>query len=167
MRNFNDLEDGVKQLYHEKLIECSTKFGGVNFFLQMVEALRKNKPHPLIASNCDFRFPLGYIRWNKVLFQDKVTLIIKLRSKDCYNENVLPTKGDKNYKNIYNLICTLKPIIFSIKRKNLSDGEGFECTVFDIIDDKTTKLNPVFDVLFFWHIDMIRKAFNYKSSVED
>jgi len=161
--NFNNLDDTAKQLYHDKLLECADSYGGVNFFLQLVEALRATKPHPLIEKNCNFYFSLGSIKWNKVIFKDKLTLLLTARSSESKNNNLLPSPNDKSYKSVMNLIRTLKPIKFVVKPKNIKDGEGFALQPFEIINDNVTRLNPLFDALFFSSIDTVRQILTYKS----
>lgn len=160
MCDFNKLDTITKQKYHEELLKCANAFGGKNFFLQLLEAIRATKPHPLTAKNSQFRFPLGKIEWNKVIFQDKLSLLLKVRLSE--NENLLITKDEKSHKNVLNLVRTLKPIEFIIKPKNSKDGEGFTIHPFDVIDEKTTHLNLVFDAIFFCAIDSVKRALNYE-----
>ena len=61
MCDFNTLTDEEKKLHHEKLLRCANNFGGKNFFLQLLEAIRETKPHPLIAGNSEFSIELGTI----------------------------------------------------------------------------------------------------------
>ena len=162
MCDFNNLDDAAKQAYHEQLMACADAFGGKNFFLQLLEAIRRTKPHPLIAKNSEFKFSRGTVVWNKVIFNDKITLLTKIRTSEGERGNLLPDEKDKSYKNVLNLVRTLKPIKFEIKPKNRKDGDGFSVTPFDMIDEKTTRLNPVFDAIFFCAIDTVKKVLNYE-----
>lgn len=162
MCDFNSLSDSAKQAYHEQLSEYADAFGGTNFFLQLLEAIRKTKPHPLIAKNCEFKFSRGTVKWNKVIFKDKITLLMKIRILENEHGNLLPDAKDKSYKSILNLLRTLKPILFDVKPKNRNDGDGFSLHPFDIIDENTTRINPVFDALFFCSVDTIRKILTYQ-----
>lgn len=159
MCNFNNMDDDAKQTYHEQLTACADAFGGKNFFLQLLEAIRKTKPHPLMAKNCEFRFPLGSIRWGKVIFKDKITLLMKVRVDENETGNLLPDKEDKSYKNVLNLVRTLKPITFELKSK---EEAGFTIHPFDIVDDMTTRLNPLFDSIFFCSVETVKKGLNYE-----
>lgn len=162
MCDFNNLDDDAKAMYHKQLIECADAFGGTNFFLQLLEAMRKIKPHPLLAKHSEFKFSRGTVRWDKVIFKDKLSLLLKVRIHESENENFLPSKDDKSYKNVMNLVRTLSPIEFEVKPKNLGDGDGFVVRAFDKIDDETTRLNPIFDALFFCSVDTIKKVLAYK-----
>ena len=163
MSIFESFDNETKLYYHEQLLKAAIAFGGVNFFLQLVEAIRKVKPNLLSSNTKELVFPLGYLRWNKVIFLDKVTLLSKSRFYYYKTFNLLPPQDDKNYKNAYNLVCVLKPLEFSVKRKNLKDGEGFSFCPIEMIDEHTSKLNPIFDALFFCPLDMIKEALSYKA----
>ena len=162
MCDFNALTDEEKRLHHQKLLQCANAFGGKNFFLQLLEAIRETKTHPLVAGNSEFNIELGSIKWNKVIFNDKLQLLIKARVNESKQDNLLPAKEEKNYKKVLNVVRTLKPIIFHVKPANKEDGSGFFFQAFDIIDENTTKLNPVFDALFFCSVDTVKKVLNYE-----
>ena len=162
MCNFNTLTDEEKKQHHEKLLQCATSFGGKNFFLHLLEAIRETKPHPLTAGNMSFDIELGGISWNKSIFNDKLQVLLKARKNESNQDNLLPEKNEKNYKKILNVVRTLKPIVFQVKPANHEDGSGFFFQAFDIIDENKTKLNPVFDAMFFCSVDTVKKVLNYE-----
>jgi len=162
MCDFNLLSDEEKQLHHETLLGCANNFGGKNFFLHLLEAIRETKPHPLTAGNMAFDIELGGISWNKVIFNDKLQLLLKARKNESKQDNFLPNKEEKNYKKILNVVRTLKPIVFHVKPANPEDGTGFFFQAFDVIDENKTKLNPLFDALFFCSVDTVKKLLNYE-----
>ena len=162
MCDFNALTDEEKRLHHQKLLQCANAFGGKNFFLQLLEAIRETKSHPLVAGNSEFNIELGTIKWNKVIFNDKLQLLLKARVNEGKQDNLLPAKEEKNYKKVLNVVRTLKPIVFHVTPANEEDGSGFFFQPFDIIDENTTKLNPVFDALFFCSVDTVKKVLNYE-----
>jgi len=161
MCDFNTLSDEEKKLHHEKLLSCANNFGGKNFFLQLLEAIRGTKPHPLTSGTMSFDIELGTINWNKVIFNDKIQLLLKARKNESNQDNLLPKKDEKNYKKILNVIRTLKPVVFHVKPADPEDGSGFFFQAFDVIDENKTKLNPVFDALFFCSVDTVKKVLNY------
>ena len=163
MCNFNALSIEEKSLYHHKILECANSFGGKNFFLHLLESIRETKPHPIISANSRFEMELGVIKWNKVIFNDKLQLLLKARIKESEQGNFLPNIGDKNYKKILNIVRTLKPVVFQVTPNDMSQGNSFLVQPFDIIDENTTKLNPIFDALFFCSVDNIKKALNYEA----
>jgi hypothetical protein len=165
MCDFNTLTDEEKKLHHEKLLQCANNFGGKNFFLQLLEAIRETKPHPLTAANSEFKIGLGTVKWNKVIFNDKLQLLLKARVKESEQDNFLPDPNEKNYKKILNVVRTLKPIVFHVQPAHSEDGPGFFFQPFDTIDDNKTKLNPVFDAIFFCSVETVKKVLNYSPKV--
>lgn len=161
MCDFNNLDDSEKEKFHLMMMDCAEKFGGVNFFLQLLEAIRKHDTHPLIAKHSEFKFSRGNIRWEKVIFKDKLSLLFKVRVNESERGNLLPPKDDKTYKNVMNLIRTLAPVEFTVMPKNANDGEGFSFKPFDRKDDETTLLNPIFDAMFFCSVDTVKKVLAY------
>jgi len=162
MCDFKNLDEDSKIKYHLELTKCANSFGGQNFFLQLLEEIRATKPHPLTSKHSDFRFHLGTIKWKKVIFNDKIELLIKTRINETKRGNFLPKKSDKSYKSVLNLVRTLKPIEFTIKPLHREDGSGFKTVAFDIVNDDVTKLNPIFDAVFFCSIDTIKKILNHR-----
>ena len=162
MCDFNNLTDEEKLHYHTLLTTAANNYGGINFFLQLLEAVREPSPHALTSRHQDFLFDLGDIRWGKTIFNDKILLIEKLRKEKNEDDNLLKNKEGKEYKKTINLIKTLSPITFSVRPARRDDGEGFDFKAFDKVDEETTKLNPIFEALFFCSINTIKKILNYK-----
>ena len=162
MCDFNNLDSAQKSAYHDQLAGCAEAFGGVNYFLQLLEAIRKTKPHPLSAKHCEFRFSRGIVKWEKVIFKDKLTLLNNIRVTEREDGNLLPDREDKSYKKVLNLLRTIQPIEFTVMPKNNKDGEGFTFHAFDIIDKETTRINPVFDAIFFCSVDTVKKILTYR-----
>ena len=162
MCDFHNLTDEEKRHYHTILLEAAEKFGGKNFFLHLLEAIRETSPHPLIASNRTFTMELGEIKWNKVIFKDKLQLLQKIRTSESERQNLLPDKDAANYKKVLNLVRTLKPIVFHVKPAHKEQGPGFFFQPFEVIDAQTTRLNPLFDALFFCAIGTVKKLLNYE-----
>ena len=165
--NFDILDDNEKRRRHNELLACVNSYGGANYFLQLVEALRATKPHPLINKNREFYFALGGVKWNKVIFKDKLTLLLDARQHESKNNNLLPPKEDKNYKKVLNLVRALGSVEFVVKPKNIKHGDGFSLRPFDVISDDVTKLNPIFDNLFFSSVNTIKKVLSYEPRNEE
>jgi len=161
MCDFNNLDSAAKTAYHNQLLKHAEAFGGVNYFLQLLEAIRKTKPHPLTAKHCEFRFSRGLVKWEKVIFKDKLTLLTAIRVNENKDGNLIPDAEDKSFKKVMNLLRTMQPIEFSVMPKNNKDGEGFTFHAFDIVDKETTKINPIFDAVFFCSVDTIKKVLTY------
>ncbi len=165
MCDFNALSDEEKILYHEQLLTAANNFGGKNFFLLLLEAIRETKPHPLTHGHMAFDLDIGSITWNKVIYKDKLDLLLKARKHESSQDNLLPQKDEKNYKKILNVVRTLKPIVFHVKPENPEDGSGFFFQAFDLIDEEKTKLNPLFDAIFFCSVDTVKKVLNFTPKV--
>ena len=166
MCDFSNITDEQKRHYHKILLDAAESFGGKNFFLQLLETVRETSPHPLIAANREFNLALGSVKWNKVIFRDKLQLLEKARRKESEQNNLLPDKEEKSYKRVLNLVRTLKPIVFTVRPKRKEDGTGFMFQPFDIIDEETTRLNPLFDAIFFCSIGTVKKLLNYEPKGE-
>ena len=115
MTDYNSLDDETKEHLRKQINDCAQSLGGKNYFLQLLEAIRAEHHHPLMAKDLSFRFNHGIVKWKKVIFKDKVQLLIKLLKNSEINENLMPKKGDKNYKTIMNLLRTLGPMKFKIR----------------------------------------------------
>jgi len=160
MCDFSTLSEDEKKLHRQKLLQCAENFGGKNFFLHLLEAIRETKPHPLTAKNCEFTMDFGTVSWNKSIFADKLQLLLRARTNERKQDNLLPEKDAKNYKKVLNLVRALKPIVFHVKPARKEDGIGFFLQAFDVIDTDTTKLNPVFDALFFCSVEAVKSILN-------
>ncbi len=163
MCDFNSLSDEEKEQYCEQLNNYAKSIGGVNFFLQLLEAIRETKPHPLISANREFTVGVAKVKWNKVIFNDKLQLLIKARTDRNKQGNLLPKIDTKGYKKVLNLLRTMKPIVFTVKPAHREDGDGFMFQPFEIVSETSTKLTPIFDMLFFCSVDNTKKILNYKS----
>ena len=159
MTNYDSLDHGKKQDLKNQLIKYATLFGGKNHFLCLIEALRLAHPHPLMAKGACFRFNKGIIKWEKVIFKEKVNLLITLIRDNDRNNNLMPKEGDRNYKTIINLLRTIGPMKFEVRPKNSKDGDGFILRPIEIIDNNTCRINFMFEVLFILPIQLIKKIF--------
>ena len=162
MFNFNNLSPEKKETLHQQLTTCANNFGGQNFFLQLCEEIREAKAHPLCSRHQDFLSEFGTIRWGKIIFNDKVQLIEKIRQNRKESANILPSQGDKSHKKVLNLVRTLAPLTFSVRPSLRDSGEGFDFPAFNQLDDKTITLNPIFEALFFANIETVKKILTYK-----
>ena len=159
MINYDSLDNGKKQDLNNQLIKAAASFGGKNHFLCLIEALRLAHPHPLMAKGACFRFNKGIIKWQKVIFKEKVNLLTTLIRDNDRNNNLMPKDGDRNYKTVMNLLRTIGPMKFEIRPKNSKDGDGFTLSPIEIIDKNTCEINFMFEVLFFLPIQLIKKMF--------
>ncbi len=158
MFDYNSLDEMAKRDFKKHLEECAKAIGGKNYFLQLVESIRDTRPHPLMAKNARFQFSQGNVKWQKVIYKDKVHLLIKILKDNRNTGNLMPKKKDKGYKTVLNLLRTLGPMEFEIRPKNSKDGEGFILHPFDMVDKNTTLLNYMFDAVFFLPLHIVKNA---------
>jgi hypothetical protein len=159
MTNYNSLDDITKERLRKQINECAQSLGGKNYFLQLLEAIRAEHHHPLMAKDLSFRFNHGIVKWKKIIFKDKIHLLIKLLKNSEINGNIMPKKGEKNYKAIMNLLRTLSPMKFKIQPKNSNDGDGYVLHPIDIIDENNSQINFMFEVVFFLPLYIVKKVF--------
>ncbi|MBT3478451.1 MAG: hypothetical protein HOA15_01580 [Candidatus Marinimicrobia bacterium] len=159
MINYNSLDDLTKQNFKKEINDCALAIGGKHHFLHLLEEIRKENPHPLISKKLSFRFSYGTVKWGKVIFKDKVDLLIEITKDRQNNTNLMPEKGSRDYKTNMNFLRTLGPMIFEIRPKNNKDGDGFDLHPFDIIDEDTSHLSFMFDVVFFLPISIVKQIF--------
>lgn len=146
---------------HSQLNQCAEAMGGKNFFLTMLEAIREAKFNLLSDKNCLFPCETGQIKWNKVIFLDKVELLLKIYTENS-DGNLLPDEKEKGHKSVTNMLRALKPIEFTVKPKNRKDGEGFSFKMIEIADDGTTRIDPIFEVLFLKKMGQAKSLLNDK-----
>lgn len=140
------------------LHECADSIGGKNFFLTLAETIRTTREGIMVSEKKQINYTSGTMTWNKTLHADNWRLLIesaKVRTKDG---NILLSSEDKRHKNILNMIRTLKPLTFTVKPNNSEDGEGFSFTALDIVDEKTTRVSPLFKAMFVMPIEVLKKS---------
>ncbi len=165
MCNFNKQNEETKILLHLFMTKAAENVGGVNYLLALLEAMKSKKPHALCEKNTQVASNNSIIKWNKVVFKDKVDLIQGLldqhKSSENQNFNILTEENQKKRKNIINMTRALAPIEFIVTPQNLNDGGGFNFKVFDTMSDDTVTLNPIFIAMFFCSTEFTKKALKY------
>ncbi len=161
MCDFDGLSEEEKINYHNQISKSAASFGGDNLFLQLVEAIRNTNPHPLTAKDAEFKFESGTVKWNKVIFKDKLDLLMKIRPNEGENDTLILDKEDKRYKKVMNVLRTIKPITFEVHPADETAGKGFQVHPFEVIGENITRLDLVFDVLFFCPIDTVKEILDY------
>lgn len=166
MCNFNKQNEQTKAFIHLFMKKAAENVGGINFLLSLIEAMKSKKPNPLIYRECQISSNDTIIKWNKVVFKDKLMVIeeILLSHKSSENPdfNILADANSKNRKTILNMIKTLAPIEFIVTPQNPKNGGGFSFKAFDTIEDDNVKLNPIFIAMFFCSTEFTKKALKYE-----
>lgn len=162
MCHFHQLSGAEKILLRDQLLAYAATVGGKNSFLKLLETIKKTSPHPLISKTSLLRFPKGLIKWNKNVHRDNLALLsTRMNARTEENANLMASKEDKNYKNVTNMLRSLGPLTFTVSMNNESDGKGFSFKAFDIIDEDTTVMNPIFELFFFCPVNMAKKILNF------
>ena len=166
MCNFNKQSEDTKALIHLFMNKAAENVGGANFLLALVEAMKKQKPNALMFKGCQIASENTIIKWNKVVFKDKVEVLEEIltahRSSEDPDFNILSEENSKKRKAIVNMVRTLAPVEFIVTPQNHNDGSGFNFKVFETIEDNRVVLNPIFVAMFFCSTEFIKKALKYQ-----
>ncbi len=166
MCNFNKQSEDTKELIHLFMKKAAESVGGINFLLALIEAMKTKKPNALMYKECQIASNNTIIKWNKVVFRDKVEILEEIlqvhRSSEDPDFNILNNENVKKRKKILNMVRTLAPLEFVVTPQNPKDGGGFSFKVFDTIEDENVTLNPIFIALFFCSTEFIKKALKYE-----
>ena len=148
------------------MLKAAQSVGGTNPLLALIEAMKSKKPHPLCEKNSQVASNNTIIKWNKLVFKDKVDLIQSIldehKSSENPDFNILNVENQKRKKNILNMVRTLTPIEFVVTPQNPKDGAGFNFKAFETLEDDNVTLNPIFMAMFFCSIDFIKKAIKHE-----
>ncbi len=150
MLQFNTYDDETKAKIASRLKNCADAVGGLNRLLNLVETVRASQTSPLQNKTASFHYDHGKVSWNKVLFADKVETAARLVKAHDSLENLLETASKKEQ----NTVRTLFPVSVTITP---DEGDEFVFKALDTPDDKTARINPVFELLFFGSTGMIKK----------
>ncbi len=166
MCNFNKQNEDTKAKIHLFMQKAAQNVGGTNFLLALIEAMKTKRPNPLMYSEKKISSNNTTIRWNKVVFADKVKLLEDIltahKSSEDPSFNILDNLSDKKRKKILNMAKTLAPIEFIVTPQNPNDGAGFNFKVFESFEDDNIILNPIFIAMFFCSTEFIKKALKYE-----
>lgn len=162
MCRFHQLNDAEKILLRDQLLSYAAAIGGKNSFLKLLETIHRTSPHPLVSKTGLLRFPKGLIKWNKNVHRDNLSLLsTRLNARTDENQNLMASPEDKNYKNVTNMLRSLSPLTFTVAMNNEADGTGFSFKAFDIIDENTTVIAPMFEIFFFCPVNVAKKLINF------
>lgn len=165
MCNYNKQSEETKARVHLFMQKSAESIGGANFLLALIESMRTKKPSPLMQKGCQIASENTIIKWNKVVFKDKLTILEEVlrshKSSENQDFNILASKNEKKKKAIVNMVRTMAPIEFVITPQNHNDGEGFSFKVFDTIEDDYVKINPIFVAMFFCSTEYTKKALKH------
>lgn len=157
--NFNALDNSVKQAMHEELLQYANQLGGINFFLQLIESIKAEKVNPLLKQSSTFHYPKGKITWNKMIYKTTLTALFTALKREDKQGDMLQGANPKEYKEIMNMMKTLKPLEINIEPEEL---EPLSFLVLDTSQEKKTKISFLFKVIFFYNIGFAKQVLTYK-----
>ncbi|MFA9373426.1 hypothetical protein [Poseidonibacter sp.] len=161
---FNDLELETKKELHKELTTYANSIGGINYFLSMLEEIRKEKPNCLLNKTATFPYSQGKISWNKSIYKDTLTLLFSAMRKEEKDGDMLSGISTNDYRNTMNMMKTLKPVGLTIRPKNSEDGEGFSFSILDASQSKKTKVSLIFKIIFFYNVDFAKNVLTYENT---
>ena len=164
--NFNQLAEEQKQQLHNQAMELATNLGGVNFFLQMIEDIKAEKPHALLNKSCVFHFSKGKLNWNKQIFKESTNLLFTAMRKEERDGDMLNGLNPKDYKETMNMMRTLKPVSIKVTPKKEEELLGFTFSILDTSIEKKTKVSMIYKIIFFYHIDFAKDILTYNRDEE-
>jgi len=166
MCNFNKQTAETKALIHLFMKKAAENIGGTNFLLALLEAMKTKRPNPLMYKERQIASNNTIIKWNKVVFKDKVEVLEEIllshKSSEDPDFNILNNDNAKKRKNILNMVKTLAPVEFVVTPQNKNDGGGFNFKVFEVVEDDYVKINPIFVAMFFCSVDFTKKSLKYE-----
>jgi hypothetical protein len=166
MCNFNQQTEDTKAMIHLFMKKAAENVGGTNFLLALLEAMKAKRPNPLMYKERQISSNNTIIKWNKVVFKDKVDVLEAIltdhRSSEDPDFNILNVESAKKKKAILNMVRTLTPLEFIVTPQNPKDGGGFNFKVFQSVEDGSAKLNPIFIAMFFCSVEFTKKALKYE-----
>lgn len=161
--NFSELDLETKNKLHNETMELAIKMGGVNPFLEMIEDLKKEKPHALLNKSCVFHFSKAKLNWNKQVFKESLDHLFSAMRKEEKDGDMLNGLNPKDYKETMNMMRTLKPIIIRVSPKKDEELSGFVFPILDTTVEKKTKVSMTYKIIFFYHIDFAKDILTYNA----
>ena len=164
--NFNQLDEDQKKQLHTKAIDLAENLGGVNFFLQMIEDIKTEKPHALLNKSCVFHFAKAKLNWNKQIYKDRLDQLFTAMRKEERDGDMLNGLNPKDYKETMNMMRTLKPVSIKVTPKKEEELLGFTFSILDTSIEKKTKVSMIYKIIFFYHIDFAKDILTYNRDEE-
>ena len=164
--NFNELTLETKNQLHVEVKRLAMSIGGTNVFLQMIEDIKKEKPHALLNKSCVFHFAKAKLNWNKQIFKESLEQLFTAMRKEERDGDMLNGLNPKDYKDTMNMMRTLKPILIKVTPKKEEELLGFTFPILDTSVEKKTKVSMIYKIIFFYHVDFAKDILTYNRDEE-
>ena len=159
---FNDLNLETKKQLHTQLTQCMNSLGGMNFFLQMIEDIRSQKPSSLLNKTAIHNFKQGKITWGKSIYKETLSLLFSAIRKEEKDGDMLNNLNPKEYKQTMNMMRALKPVTITISSTDTENTNTFIFNILDSSEPKKTKIDLIFKVIYFYNIEFAKDALSFK-----
>ena len=160
---FNDLNLETKKQLNTQLTQYANNIGGMNFFLQMIEDIRDEKPSSLLNKTAVYHYKNGRISWGKSIYKDTLTLLFSAIRKEEKDGDMLNDLSPKAYKETMNMMRALKPVTITIASNDESAQNSFTFNILDSSESKKTKIDLMFKIIYFYNIEFAKDALNFKA----
>lgn len=160
---FNDLNLETKKQLNTQLTQYANNIGGMNFFLQMIEDIRDEKPSSLLNKTAVYHYKNGRITWGKSIYKDTLTLLFSAIRKEEKDGDMLNDLSPKAYKETMNMMRALKPVTITIASNDESAQNSFTFNILDSSESKKTKIDLMFKIIYFYNIEFAKDALNFKA----
>jgi len=161
--DFNKLDNATKKELHEQFSQYSKVLGANNFFLSVVEQIREQKPNPLLNQSGAFHTSKARVVLSKSIYKDTLTALFEAIRREEKTGDMLEKANPKEYKTTMNMIRTLKPVTITFESKE-DEEKSFSFNILDTSVEKKTKVTFAFKVIFFYHLDELKKILFYKGN---
>ena len=160
---FNDLDLETKKALHNDLSTKANSIGGTNFFLQMIEDVREEKPSSLLDENAVYNYTNGKISWGKSIYKETLTTLFLSMRKEEKDGDLINGLNPKDYKATMNMMRTIKPVTISVTSNDEKNGHGFTFNILDSSEAKKTKFDLMFKIIYFYNIEFAKDALTFKA----
>ncbi|WP_122894045.1 hypothetical protein [Arcobacter peruensis] len=160
---FNDLDLNTKKQLNTQLVDYAKSIGGMNFFLQMIEDIREEKPSSLLNKTAIYHYKHGKITWGKSIYKDTLTLLFSAMRKEEKDGDMLNGLSPKAYKETMNMMRALKPVTISVTSNDDESAHGFTFNILDSSEAKKTKIDLIFKIIYFYNIEFAKDALTFKA----
>lgn len=160
--NFNTLSEEDKEILYSKFEKFCEVFGSTNQFLQVVEDIKKDKPHPLLNKTAIYHQARAKLSWGKTIYDQTLDLIVKAMKNEDKTGDIFTDLSPKDYKKYMNVIRAIKPIEMTIVDKKAEDANELVFSILDTSEQKHTKFTEEFKILFFYDIPTLKNIISYK-----
>ncbi len=138
----------------KKLHACADALGGLNRLLGLVETVKAAEKPLLQNKTSSFHYPHGVVRWNKLLFADKVETAAQIARHIERRDNALAIASKKEK----NALRALFPVEITIEP---DEGAPFSFRAVEAPSTEEARLGLCFELLFFASPGIVKKL--YKS----